>query len=48
MRNIKIGIVVADYDEYAPFLESVKKYDLIVCQKVVYAESMNRLKIISL
>lgn len=28
MRNIKIGIVVADYDEYAPFLESVKKYDL--------------------
>ena len=30
MRNIKIGIVVADYDEYAPFVESVKKYDLVV------------------
>lgn len=27
MNNMKIGIVVADYDEYAPFLESVKKYN---------------------
>lgn len=24
---MKIGIVVADYDEYAPFLEAVKNYD---------------------
>ena len=27
MKNIKIGIVVADYDEYAPLLESVKAYN---------------------
>ncbi len=27
MKNIKIGIVVADYDEYAPFVESVKEYN---------------------
>ncbi len=27
MKNMKIGIVVADYDEYAPFLESVKKHN---------------------
>lgn len=27
MKNFKIGIVVADYDEYAPFLESVKTYN---------------------
>ena len=27
MKNIKIGIVVADYDEYAPFVESVKQYN---------------------
>lgn len=25
MKNVKIGIVVADYDEYAPFVESVKE-----------------------
>ena len=25
---MKIGIVVADYDEYAPFVESVKEYNL--------------------
>ena len=24
--NKKIGIVVADYDEYAPFVEAVKQY----------------------
>lgn len=28
MKNFKIGIVVADYDEYAPFLASVSKYSL--------------------
>lgn len=27
MKNFKIGIVVADYDEYAPFLESVSAYN---------------------
>lgn len=27
MKNKKIGIVVADYDEYAPFLESAKIYN---------------------
>ncbi len=27
MKNKKIGIVVADYDEYAPFLESAKVYN---------------------
>ncbi len=27
MMNIKIGIVVADYDEYAPFVESVKQHN---------------------
>lgn len=27
MGNKKIGIVVADYDEYAPFLESAKNYN---------------------
>ncbi len=27
MMNVKIGIVVADYDEYAPFLESAKEYN---------------------
>lgn len=27
MENKKIGIVVADYDEYAPFLESAKVYN---------------------
>lgn len=28
MNDFKIGIVVADYDEYAPFVESVKQYEL--------------------
>ncbi len=28
MKNFKIGIVVADYDEYAPFAESVSKYNV--------------------
>lgn len=27
MKDKKIGIVVADYDEYTPFLESVKQYN---------------------
>ena len=27
MKNIKIGIIVADFDEYAPFVESVKQYN---------------------
>ena len=27
MNNIKIGIVVADYDEYAPLVESIKRYE---------------------
>lgn len=27
MSDMKIGIVVADYDEYAPFLESVRQYN---------------------
>ncbi len=27
MKDLKIGIVVADYDEYAPFVESVNKYN---------------------
>lgn len=27
MKNLKIGIVVADYDEYAPFLQSVTKFN---------------------
>ncbi|MBQ8740121.1 MAG: 5'-methylthioadenosine/S-adenosylhomocysteine nucleosidase [Clostridia bacterium] len=27
MKNFKIGIVVADYDEYSPFLESVNIYN---------------------
>lgn len=27
MKNFKIGIVVADYDEYSPFVESVGKYN---------------------
>ncbi len=26
MKNLKIGIVVADYDEYAPFLSEVQQY----------------------
>ena len=26
MKNMKIGIVVADYDEYAPFIEVIEKY----------------------
>ena len=34
--------------EYINKLINEEKHDLIVCQKVVYAESMNRLKIISL
>ncbi len=28
MKDMKIGIVVADYDEYAPFIESIKQYNL--------------------
>ncbi len=28
MKNFKIGIVVADYDEYAPFAESVSEYNV--------------------
>lgn len=39
MENKKIGIVVADYDEYAPFLESAKIYNL---QKYKY---FNRLAV---
>ena len=27
MKNLKIGIVVADYDEYAPFTEAVKSHN---------------------
>ncbi len=27
MKDLKIGIVVADYDEYAPFVESVNQYN---------------------
>lgn len=28
MKDFKIGIVVADYDEYSPFVESVSKYNI--------------------